>query len=69
MGASETLTAMVTPENAADKSVTWVSSDDAVATVNSSGKVTAVAEGTVDITATTVNDKVATCAVTVTAAS
>ncbi len=51
-GASETLTAKVTPDNASDKTVTWVSSDTAVATVNGSGMVTAVAEGEATITAT-----------------
>ena len=65
-GESATLTATVLPENANDKSVTWSSSDEAVATVDQTGKVTAVKKGTATITVTT-NDggKTATCAVTV----
>lgn len=47
------LTATVLPENATDKSVTWVSSDTAVATVDANGKVTAVAKGTATITVKT----------------
>jgi uncharacterized protein YjdB len=65
-GESATLTATVFPETANDKSVTWSSSDEAVATVDQTGKVTAVKKGTATITVTT-NDggKTATCAVTV----
>ena len=44
VGKSETLTATVLPEDAEDKSVTWSSSDEAVAKVDQSGKVTAVAD-------------------------
>ncbi len=50
VGESFTLTATVTPDNATDKSVTWTSSDPAVATVEG-GEVTAVAEGGATITA------------------
>lgn len=67
-GASETLTATVAPSNAANKNVTWKSSNTAVATV-SGGKVTAVKAGTATITVTTADgNKSATCTVTVTAA-
>ncbi len=60
-----TLTATVLPENATDKSVTWSSSDEAIAIV-SEGVVTAVAEGTATITVTTTDGGLtATCAVTV----
>ena len=61
------LTATVLPENATDRTVSWTSSNPAVATVNANGLVTAVAAGTATITATT-NDGTnltATCAVTV----
>jgi hypothetical protein len=62
----QTLTATVEPENAADKTVTWSSSNPATAEVDvSTGEVTAKAAGTTNITATTANDKTATCAVTV----
>ncbi len=50
---STTLTAIVEPENATDKSVIWSSSDEAVATVSETGEVTGVAEGTAVITVTT----------------
>lgn len=66
-GGSETLTATITPSTASDKSVTWSSTNTSVATVNSSGKVTAVAAGTATITATAKDGsgKKASCAVTV----
>lgn len=66
-GASETLTATVTPEGAS-QTVAWSSSDDTKATVDASGKITAVAEGQATITAKTANNKSATCTVTVTTA-
>lgn len=50
-GENEQLVATVTPENCTD-SVVWASSNESVATVNSSGKVTAVAAGSATITAT-----------------
>ena len=62
-GDTQTLTATVKPDNATDKTVTWSSSNTAVATVDG-GKVTAVAPGTATITAKA-GDKTATCAVTV----
>ena len=64
-GATVTLSATVTPEDATDKTITWSSSDEKVAIVDG-GKVTGVAEGTATITATTKSgDKTATCTVTV----
>lgn len=65
-GNSETLTATVTPDNATNKTVTWSSSNTAVATVEN-GVVKAVGAGTATITATA-GEKSATCAVTVSAA-
>ncbi|MDR2010262.1 MAG: Ig-like domain-containing protein [Bacteroidales bacterium] len=65
-GNSSTLVATVLPANAADKSLTWTSSNTSVATVNQSGKVTAVSGGNTIITVTTNdNNKTATCSVTV----
>ena len=46
------LTANVSPEDAFDKSITWSSSDDAIAKVDDTGLVTAVAKGEATITAT-----------------
>lgn len=67
IGESETLTATVLPSNATDKSVTWTSSDQAVAMV-ANGKVTAVGSGIATITATVSNGKTAICRITVNAA-
>ena len=66
VGATETLTATVLPEDATDKSVTWSSDNESVATVVD-GVVTAVAAGTANITVKT-NDGSnlsATCTITV----
>ena len=52
VGNTVTVTATVTPDTAANASVTWTSSDEAIATVDSEGKITAVAPGTATITAT-----------------
>ena len=51
-GQTASLTATVNPGNAANKSITWSSSNSSVATVNANGTATAVANGTADITAT-----------------
>ena len=51
-----TLTATVMPSNATNKSVTWSSSNTSVATVDQSGKVTAVSGGSCTITATAADD-------------
>ena len=50
-GETITLTAEVLPADATNKTVTWTSSDTAIATVDSTGKVTGVAAGTAKITA------------------
>lgn len=62
------LTATVTPANAANKNVTWVSSDETVVTVSQDGTVTAVAEGgTATVSAVSVQGGyTASCEVTVT---
>ena len=68
VGNSETLTATVAPENAANKALTWASSDEDVATVAPDGTVTAVKAGAATITATAADGsgKSAVCKVTVT---
>ena len=60
------LTTTIYPDSATNKTVTWKSSDKTVATVDESGLVTAVGNGTADITATTEDGNFkATCQVTV----
>jgi len=71
VGGTQQLTATVSPDNAFDRTVTWSTSNGSVATVSSTGLVTAVAAGTCTITATA-NDgsgKTGTCSITVEAAA
>lgn len=56
-GASIKLKATVLPENASDKSVIWKSKDKKIATVDATGKVTAVGNGSTRITVTTKDGK------------
>lgn len=66
VGNSGQLVATVSPGNATNRSVNWSSLDMGVATVDENGKVTAVAPGSVKITAQTVDgSKTATCNITV----
>ena len=69
VGKTGKLSATVLPTTATDKSVTWSSNNEAVATVNANGTVTAHKAGTADITARTANGKSASCTVTVTGGS
>ncbi len=64
---SETLIVNVQPDNTTNKAVTWKSSNNNIATVDATGKVTAVAQGTATITATTADGSnlSASCLVTV----
>jgi len=63
----ETLLFAITPTEATDKSVVWSSSDDTIATVDESGKIKAIKEGTVTITVSTVDgNKTDSCTVYVT---
>ena len=62
------VTATVAPENATDKTITWTTDNDKVATVEATeagAKITAVADGTAKITATAKNGVKAEIAVTV----
>lgn len=65
------LSATISPSNATNKSVTWSSSNSSVATVSSSGYVTAKGTGTATITckAADGSGKYATCSVTVKSAT
>lgn len=66
VGKNGKLSATVLPATATDKSVTWSSNNEAVATVSTNGTVTAHKAGTAVITARTANGKSASCTVTVT---
>ena len=63
-GEEKTVTATVNPENAEDKTLTWESSNTAVATVEN-GKITAVSEGTAEISVKSTNGKTDSIIVTV----
>lgn len=65
VGETVALDAVVSPENVLDRTLTWTSSDENVATVDYSGHLTARSAGNATITVSTVNGKTATCAVSV----
>ena len=67
VGDEETLTVTGTPTNATNKTIEWLSSNPAVASVTSTGKVIAAGKGTTVIKAksTDGSDKYASCVVTV----
>ena len=66
IGNTEGLIATVSPESAKNKNVKWTSDNEKVATVDNTGKVTAIANGTAVITVTTEDGKkTATCKVVV----
>ena len=65
VGEEKTIAATVAPDTALNKTVTWASDNEAVATVDENGNVTAVGKGTAIITATTFNGKTAQCTVSV----
>lgn len=65
-GQTETLSATILSDKATNKNITWTSSDSSVATVDNTGKVTAVSAGTTTITVTSEDgNKTASCNVTV----
>lgn len=53
VGESQTLTAKINPSNAANKKVSWFSTNPDVATVDQNGKVTGISEGETTITVIT----------------
>ena len=64
VGGKEVLTTTVTPHNATNRNVTWSSSNEAVASVDDKGEVTAYKAGEATVTVTTVDgSKTATCKV------
>lgn len=67
VGEQLNLVASILPQDAADKSVVWSSSDETIATVDANGQVTALAAGEVTISVTTNNNqKTASCVITIT---
>lgn len=67
IGETATLTATIAPENATDKTISWKSSNETVATVDSNGNIKALAAGETTITVTTKNSgKTTSCKVSVT---
>lgn len=66
VGNTQLLAAVVMPENATDKQVTWESSDTAIVTVGADGTVTAVAPGSATVTVRC-GEVTSSCTVTVTA--
>ena len=64
-GKTYQLKATVYPTNTTNQKLTWASDDSSIATVNSSGKITAKSAGTTTIWVSTANGKTAKCVVNV----
>lgn len=70
IGNEQTLRASINPvDTTDDKTLTWKSSNEKVATVDQNGKVTAIAKGTSTVTVRSINGRTAECVVTVNDAS
>lgn len=66
VGSTAQLKATISPDNATDKKVTWATSDEEIATVDSEGKVKGIKAGEATVTVTTADGGFKdTCAVTV----
>ena len=65
VNSSNTIHATITPNEASDTPITWLSSNSSIASVDQNGKVTGHKVGSVLITAKTPNNKIATCVVSV----
>lgn len=64
-GKSENLVATIEPENATDKSITWISSNNNIVEVNNNGKIVAKNVGSATVTAISSNGLKASCTITV----
>ena len=62
IGETSSLTAIIYPENATLQTITWISSDNSIATIDDAGNITAVKKGKVTISAKA-EDKEASCLV------
>ena len=69
VNSSAQLVATISPSNATEPSVRWVSADKSIVTVDENGNVTAVAEGTTTVSAYASNGLSSSCEVTVTQAA
>lgn len=57
IGETKILTAVITPDNATNKEITWKSSDDSIATISATGEINPKKAGVVYITASSSNGK------------
>ena len=60
IGESKKLEANIEPNNATDKTITWKTSDESIATISNTGEITGKKEGTAEITASSSNGKTST---------
>lgn len=65
LGTTAQYSAKIEPENATDKSVVWSVTDTNIATIDQTGKLTTVKEGTVGVRATTSDNRTDTLTVTI----
>ena len=65
VGENKILTATIIPDNATNKSITWKSSNESIASISTTGELIAKKQGTVDITATSSNGKESTLKITI----
>ena len=64
-GSQKSLMVSIYPENATNKQVTYISSNEAVATISNIGMVSGISSGTATITVISSNNKKGTCTITV----
>lgn len=65
LGTTAQYSTKIEPENATDKSVVWSVSDSKIATIDQTGKLTPIKEGSVDVKATTSDNRTDTLTVTI----
>lgn len=65
IGDTKKLTASITPDNVTNKTITWKSNNESIATINEEGEITAKKSGVVSIIASTSNGEIDTIVVNV----